>query len=240
MSCTCDVHILLCYFVMHLIKFSSLLSIYSWSVKSMAAELCLHLARRLDAGSIPRRDLIDRGIQMSTMANERNTTADGLIKHILAHEAHKGIDDRLLELRREDNAVHVDVIYDQDKTKKPASRGSLGFAVASNGVGNNNVSFDFARKFTVKGSGSSSGGLDRSSKSSYTGILKKSSRSRGGSSHHSKSSNESMGSTGKHLLSSRSKNSHVSMNSRHSRRASDCESIAEVDVEVLKASTHID
>jgi len=40
---------------------------------------------------------------MSTMANERNTTADGLIKHILAHEAHKGIDDRLLELRREDD-----------------------------------------------------------------------------------------------------------------------------------------
>ena len=69
----------------------------------MAAELCLHLARRLAAGSIPRRDLIDRGIQMSTMANERNTTADGLIKHILAHEAHKGIDDRLLELRREDD-----------------------------------------------------------------------------------------------------------------------------------------
>jgi len=194
----------------------------------MAAELCLHLARRLAAGSIPRRDLIDRGIQMSTMANERNTTADGLIKHILAHEAHKGIDDRLLELRREDNAVHVDVIYDKDKTKKSDNRGSLGFTVASNGVGNNNVSFDFASKFTVKGSSTNSG-LDRSSKSSHTGILKKSSRSRGGSSHNSKGSNESIGSTGKNLFSSRSKISHVSKNSHHSRRASDCESLAEVD-----------
>ena len=172
---------------------------------------------------------------MSTMANERNTTADGLIKHILAHEAHKGIDDRLLELRREDNAVHVDVIYDKDKTKKSDNRGSLGFTVASNGVGNNNVSFDFASKFTVKGSSTNSG-LDRSSKSSHTGILKKSSRSRGGSSHNSKGSNESIGSTGKNLFSSRSKNSHVSKNSHHSRRASDCESIAEVDVEVLKPS----
>ena len=236
MSCTFDMFILSCKyrFISHQICIS--LSIYSWSVKSMAAELCLHLARRLAAGSIPRRDLIDRGIQMSTMANERNTTADGLIKHILAHEAHKGIDDRLLELRREDNAVHVDVIYDKDKTRKLDNRGSLGFTVASNGVGNNNVSFDFASKFTVKGSASNSG-LDRSSKSStVSGILKKSSRSRGGSSHNSKGSNESMGSTGMHFFTSRSKNSHVSKNSHHSRRASDCESIAEVDVEVLKPS----
>ena len=105
MSCTCEMFIfydviLICILI-RVAYFS--VDLYSWSVKSMAAELCLHLARRLDAGSIPRRDLIDRGIQMSTMANERNKTADGLIKHILAHEAHKGIDDRLLELRREDD-----------------------------------------------------------------------------------------------------------------------------------------
>ena len=69
-----------------------------WSVKSMAAELCLHLAGRLQPGDMSRRSLIDRGIQMSTCANDRTTSSDGLIKHIMAYEAHKGIDDRLLAL----------------------------------------------------------------------------------------------------------------------------------------------
>jgi hypothetical protein len=189
------------------------LSIHSWSVKSMAAELCLHLARRLEAGSIARRNLIDRGIQMSTMANERNTTAEGLIKHILAFEAHKGIDDRLLALRKEDNAVDVGVIYEKDEGTQASHVDSLGLTIICNGAKNNNVSFDFASKFTVRGSS----GADRSSNSATSsGILKKSSKSC------SHASNGSTGSTSRNFFSSR-----TSRNS-HSKRQSDCESIVEL------------
>eukprot|EP00985_Skeletonema_marinoi_P011013 scaffold5185_cov101-Skeletonema_marinoi.AAC.1 len=185
-----------------------------WSVKSMAAELCLHLARRLEAGSIARRNLIDRGIQMSTMANERNTTAEGLIKHILAHEAHKGIDDRLLALRKEDNAVDVDIVYEKDEDTNASHNGPLGLTMQSNGVKNNYVSFDFASKFTVRTSGMSNSSASRSN----TGVLKKNSKD----SHHS---NGSTGSTSKQFFSSR-----ISRNSQ-SKRQSDCDSIAEVGPE---------
>ena len=108
---------------------------------------------------------------MSTMANERNTTAEGLIKHIMAHEAHKGIDDRLLALRKEDNAVDVAVIYNEDEETQGGNGSILSPGINSTaGTRNNYVSFDFASKFTVKGSN----GVDRSSKSSASGILRSS------------------------------------------------------------------
>ena len=156
---------------------------------------------------------------MSTMANERNTTAEGLIKHILAHEAHKGIDDRLLALRKEDNAVDVAVIYDKVEDLQASNNGgssALGLTVNSNGTKNNYVSFDFASKFTVRGSS----GVDHSSsKSATSGVLKSSKYS---SKH---SSQESTGSTSKKFFSSNA-SKHSRRSSRHSSVAS-CESVAE-------------
>ena len=135
----------------------------------MAAELCLHLARRLDAGTVARRKLIERGMNMSTVANERTTSADGLIKHILAHEAHRGIDDRLLALRKEDNAIQVDVIYNKFEMNSASQRnGLLGSSMRHNGAGSK---FDFASKFNVNTSWAS-----QSSESRTTGILRKSSK----------------------------------------------------------------
>lgn len=145
---------------------------------------------------------------MSTMANERNTTADGLIKHILAHEAHRGVDDRLLALRQEDNAVDVDVIY--SKLQRFESQNvHLGSSMLFNGVKNNHASFDFASKFTVRISGTSNSSTSRSTHRRIT-VDKKSSKSKG--SHHS---NDSSGSTSRHIYS-------------HSKRQSDCESIPEI------------
>jgi len=202
-----------------------------WSVKTMAAELCLHLARRLEPGNMARRNLIDRGIQMSTLANERATTEDGLIKHIMAYKAHEGIDDRLIALRNEDNAVSPDIIYDKTLKEKPQRRDSLGDKDLRPMLGKNHVSFGggddngFASKFVVSNGSKESRSYSNSSGGvTGSGILKSSSRSRGGS------SSGSTGSTtrpfSRPFSSGVSKSSH---HSQHSRRASDCESIAEED-----------
>ena len=157
---------------------------------------------------------------MSTMANERNTTAEGLKKHILAHEAHKGIDNRLLALRKEDNdnAVDVALIYDKVEDLQASNNGgssALGLSINSNGTKNNYVSFDFASKFTVRGSS----GVDHSSSKSATSGVKSSKYS---SKH---SSQESTGSTSKKFFSSNA-SKHSRRTSRHSSVAS-CESVAE-------------
>lgn len=118
-----------------------------WSAKSMAAELCLHLARRLEPGDTSREMLIDRGIQMSTVAIKRSVASNGMIKHILAYEAHKGIDDRLLALRKEDNAVSRNTIYEMsDRMNRQNAMHQLSVegAPGSNGQ-------DFASRFVVRG-----------------------------------------------------------------------------------------
>jgi len=162
---------------------------------------------------------------MSTMANERNTTAEGLIKHILAHEAHRGIDDRLLALRKEDNAVDIDVVY-SDLQKCASQNDHLSSKMLSNGVKNNHASFDFASKFTVNTSGVSNSSESRSTQRRIK-VDKKSSNSKG--SHHS---NDSSGSpTSKHVFSS-----HISRTSI-SKRQSDCESIAELASESVAEVT---
>ncbi len=154
---------------------------------------------------------------MSTMANERNTTAEGLIKHILAHEAHRGIDDRLLALRKEDNAVDIDVVY-SDLQKCASQNDHLSSKMLSNGVKNNHASFDFASKFTVNTSGVSNSSESRSTQRRRK-VDKKSSNSKG--SHHS---NDSSGS---------STSKHASI----SKRQSDCESIAELASESIAEVT---
>lgn len=193
-----------------------------WSVKSMAAELCLHLARRLQPGDVTRRSLIVRGIQMSTLANQRNTSSGGLIKHIMAYEAHKGIDDRLLALRIEDNAVNGKIIYDgSERICRKMSAKELSVEGSSAGM-RHDVSFNFADRFIVKGSSKSntsksiaksvSGG--KSSTSSVPGILKKRPK-------------ESNGSTSRSPFPSRKSSSKNSQHSQHSRKPSHCEIIIE-------------
>lgn len=184
---------------------------YSWSVKTMAAELCLHLARRLEPGNIPRRNLIHKGLQNSTAATQALTTAsDGSIKHILAHEAHQGIDDRLLALRMEDNTVEANIIYDRDAGVSGNENATRRYTVSENGY---HSSVNFASKFIVKGtSGTSSS--HSNSRGGSSGFVKKSSRS----------SHDSTGSTGRPPFSLTSR---VSKASHCSRRQSDCESVAE-------------
>lgn len=174
----------------------------------MAAELCLHLARRLEPGNIPRRNLIHKGLQNSTAATQALTTAsDGSIKHILAHEAHQGIDDRLLALRMEDNTVEANIIYGRDAGVSGNENGTRRYTVSEIGF---HSSVNFASKFIVKGtSGASSS--HSNSRGGSSGFVKKSSRS----------SHDSTGCIPFSLTSRVSKASHCS------RRQSDCESVAE-------------
>ncbi|KAL3770882.1 hypothetical protein ACHAW5_003970 [Stephanodiscus triporus] len=182
-----------------------------WSVKTMAAELCLHLARRLNPGNISRERLIDRGIHMSTMAMTRATTSDGMIKHILAYDAHKGIDDRLLNLRKEDNAVSREIVYDRNEKIQRSHfkiEGSLNGQARSSSSG---ADKDFASRFNVAGKTSSGTGsvpsfddeasrkgrvtFSKSSKGSDGSALRKSrSRNNSHSSDHSAVEDTSMGS----------------------------------------------
>lgn len=164
---------------------------------------------------------------MSTMANERNTTAEGLIKHIMAHEAHKGIDDRLLALRKEDNAVDVSVIYNKEDLHASLT-GVSALGLTTNGTRSNYTSFDFASKFKV-----SVGPVGKSSSKSSAGGsgVRFSSKNSSGSS----SAAMSTGSTTKKFFSIGSNGSkssahsikrHSGVASRHSSVAS-CGSIAE-------------
>jgi len=85
-----------------------------FSMKSMSAEICLHLSRRIAPGNAERERLVDRGIEQSNIANERVTASNGMIKHILAYEGNKEIQIRLIELKREDTTVSRTVIYDNN------------------------------------------------------------------------------------------------------------------------------
>jgi len=82
-----------------------------WSMKSMAAELCMHLARRIDAGNAARERLIDRGIMMATVAQQRVKALNGMVKHVLAYEANRDIHKALLLLANEEIDIDRNVIY---------------------------------------------------------------------------------------------------------------------------------
>ena len=62
-----------------------------WSMNSLEAELCLHLARRLKPGESTREGLVKKGIQLSSVADSRVKSSHGLVKHILAYEAHRDV-----------------------------------------------------------------------------------------------------------------------------------------------------
>ena len=84
-----------------------------WSMKSMLAELCFHLARRLNAGDSARESLIDRGIELSTVTSKHVKASNRKVKHILAYQAHKDIHKNLLVLANEELAVNRSIIHQQ-------------------------------------------------------------------------------------------------------------------------------
>lgn len=83
-----------------------------WSMNSMGAEVCLHLARRLKPGEIAREELVKKGIYLSSIADTRVKSSNGLIKHILAFEAHQAVFLDLLGLAGLDAKTPRKNVYD--------------------------------------------------------------------------------------------------------------------------------
>ena len=91
---------------------------YGWSMKTLAAELCMLFAQRLKADNTSRKRLIDRGIRMARIAQHRTTTSNGMVKHILAYECNEIILNKLcqLSMKEVNNILHLDadksIMYD--------------------------------------------------------------------------------------------------------------------------------
>lgn len=118
-----------------------------WSMKSMLAEVCLHLARRLNAGDPARESLIDRGILMATVASTRVKASNGMIKHIVAYEAHKDVHENLLVLANEEVAAVRSIIHDGSNRASPSKyRRSITLDSGTN----SNSTLGFAERLNVK------------------------------------------------------------------------------------------
>ena len=83
-----------------------------WSLNSLGAELCLHLARRLKPGEMIREQLVKKGIELSSIADTRIKSSNGMIKHIMAYEGHKNIYLELLQLAGLDAKTPRIPVYD--------------------------------------------------------------------------------------------------------------------------------
>jgi hypothetical protein len=145
--------------------------------KTLASELCLHLAMRLKPGDTSRGRLIERGIQMSAMAVTLSTTRNGTINHILAHDAQWGIEGRLSDLRNEDYAVGRTIVHDGNERFTQAASLNINTNNSFNAPTRNiGVKIGFASKFTIKrktssGTGSaSSTATDRRSPKERSGL----------------------------------------------------------------------
>jgi hypothetical protein len=127
-------------------------------MKSMAAELCLSLARRLDAGDPNRERLVDRGILMTTVAQQRVKASNGMVKHILAYEANRDIHMELLLLAKEEVAVSRAVIYDRnEQLKRSLSNRRDSMNGLKDSMTSKSTHMAFANRFTVKDESSSNG-----------------------------------------------------------------------------------
>ena len=130
-----------------------------WSMKSMTAELCLSLARRLDAGDPNRERLVDRGILMATVAQERVKASNGMVKHVLAYEANRDIHLELLLLAKEEVAVSRAVIYDRnEQLRRSLSNRRDSMNGLKDSVTSKSTHMAFANRFTVKDESSGSNG----------------------------------------------------------------------------------
>ena len=129
-----------------------------WSMKSMTAELCLSLARRLEAGDPNREKLVDRGILMTTVAQQRVKASNGMVKHILAYEANRDIHLELLLLAKEEVAVNRAVIYDRnEQLKRSLSNRRDSMNGLKDSMTSKSTHMAFANRFTVKDESSSNG-----------------------------------------------------------------------------------
>ena len=138
-----------------------------WSMKSMAAELCLSLARRLDAGDPNRERLVDRGILMTTVAQQRVKASNGMVKHILAYEANRDIHMELLLLAKEEVAVSRAVIYDRnEQLKRSLSNRRDSMNGLKDSMTSKSTHMAFANRFTVKDGSSNGSGAPSATSSS--------------------------------------------------------------------------
>lgn len=116
-----------------------------WSMKSLAAEVCLHLARRREPGDAARESHIDRGTEMATKANQRVKAANGMVKHVLAYEANKDIRKKLRELANEQDDFNRKVIYDSSVTRLIPNRIGLKSSTTSTFSSRLNVKDDCSK-----------------------------------------------------------------------------------------------
>ena len=131
---------------------SNIMTCNGWSMKSLAAELCLHLARRLTPGNADRKRLINRGIQQATIADERVSASNGMIKHIMAYQAHSEIQKGLLALACEDVAVSRSIIYENGTKGNDGSLSSCSGKKSVVSLANRFVISDSSTKNTTNGS----------------------------------------------------------------------------------------
>eukprot|EP00804_Cyclotella_cryptica_P026961 CCRYP_014777-RA/>CCRYP_014777-RA protein AED:0.23 eAED:0.23 QI:1879/1/1/1/0.66/0.5/4/616/359 len=92
-----------------------------WSLNSLGAELCLHLARMLQPGETTREKLLKKGNQLSSIADTRVKASNGMIKHILAYEAHKDVYLNLLKLAGLDVSASQRTVHDMGKGRRRLS-----------------------------------------------------------------------------------------------------------------------
>lgn len=118
-------------------------------MKSLAAELCLFLARKLEPGSGKRDALVERGLLMSSIANKRLLGANGKVKYTLAYEVHQPIHLELLSLSTEDCTCSRESMFCQEENAKLSTSSSSGSRNQTK-----QESADFAKHLTVRGDNS--------------------------------------------------------------------------------------
>ena len=104
-----------------------------WSMQSFTAELCLELARRLDQVSSMRNALIQRGIQLSFVADGRIRGEQNKIKHLAAYEAHRSVYSDLLKIAERDAAVSAGCVYDTESYTYEESFSNVSEGASSHG-----------------------------------------------------------------------------------------------------------
>ena len=117
----------------------------AWSMKSMVAEICLHLAEKLRNSSGQKELLVRRGIRLSLIADEKMKDGRGRIKHLAAYNAHKTILSKLLVMASKCASEPISSAHDDQLSisRHSQSAGSLGSRQ------NSKQTVSFAKQLTV-------------------------------------------------------------------------------------------
>jgi len=78
---------------------SSITNVQMWSFYSLIAEICLHLAKRLDSSHKQHSALVEEGIRLSQLADPKMKDVDGNITNPIAYAPHVQIYSELQCLR---------------------------------------------------------------------------------------------------------------------------------------------